>query len=239
MSRLSSQIGGVPAHWRAHRPSTSILVSSFQALTECGTQLAPRKGSNVREHAQFEHMLSKLLLPLLILSACDGGEAGSPTDPASPPASPDEADAGAPTANAGSSGPSAVQPAGAGWLPASTSAPGGTPESAGFSATPTDDADAKASGGGDGRCDEACGHTEVCDPASGGCVPHCAESQCVTGWSCDGRSGLCVPDRPECGRCREGQVCDPEVRVCVAHCLWAGCSEGIGRCDRETGFCVE
>ena len=213
-------------------------------------QFALLAGSNVREHAEYKPLLNKLLslFPLLILSACAGGEGGSQPDPASPSApsdgpvaAPAAADEGAP----GAQTPVTDRPT---WLP--NAGGGGTgSKSTGSESVPpaSDDDSAEASEGkADGargrlesssECDAACDTDSVCDPMSGSCLPHCAGSPCVSGWSCDGRSGLCVPDRPDCGRCREGQVCDPEVRVCVAHCAWAGCPDG--QCDQETGFCVE
>lgn len=195
----------------------------------------PYRGiSNVREHVPIAHLLSTLplLFPLLLLSACDGGGAGSPKDPAPSPAFPTD-EAPDPPVEAGQGEAASEGPGKADWLPGgSDESSAGQRRLAAMSAEPRGEA-------GDRACDAGCEGGEICDPASGGCVPHCAESPCVTGWSCDGRSGLCVPDRPDCGRCREGQVCDPEVRVCVAHCSWAGCADDAGRCDRETGFCVK
>lgn len=187
--------------------------------------LALSRARTVRSKATQEHPLQTHLLiaPLVGLAAC-GGTVTPPSEHAGVvsgvPGGETEAAAGR-----SASGPS--------WMPRSSESES---EGAGTIVLKGDRATARKAGDAD-ACDEMCAATSVCDPASGGCVPHCADSPCVSGWSCDGSTGLCASDHPTCGLCREGQVCDPALGVCVSNCAWAGCMGG--QCDRDTGFCVE
>ena len=165
-----------------------------------------------------------LIATLIGLTACGGGltapgEEGE--DVSRPPTQVREGD---------SAEPSVGNPS---WMPLSSDIGSGDTTAIALKGDPG--AEAKTDAG--APCDEVCAADSVCDPTSGGCVPHCSESPCVSGWSCDGSTGLCAADHPSCGLCREGQVRDPALGVCVSNCAWAGCSGG--QCDRDTGFCVE
>ncbi len=77
-------------------------------------------------------------------------------------------------------------------------------------------------------CNANCKATEFCDPATGMCVPTCANG-CPGGQICV--DGMCAPDPCSGKHCPEGQTCDPKTGDCRADpCASMTCGANLVCC---------